>query len=165
MQKKTAWTQPHGKLKPRTLCCPRCRQKDRAMTTLLAPQLDTAYELRLGDSILGKRKADEALYALKTQFKPQSVGTFKPGSLQLDAQRNQVSRTFRPLIQPEQKPSFLRSSRVVRHPHQEAPEASQDMQKQKLAMGIKIRTFCASWPPACCGTCTSCTGMYLGLPR
>lgn len=60
------------------------------MTALPAPQLDTAYELRLGDSILGKRKADEALYALKTQFKPQSVGTFRPGSLQLDAQRNQV---------------------------------------------------------------------------
>lgn len=79
------------------------------MTTLLAPQFDVAYELRLGDSILGKRKADEALYALKTQFKPQSVGTFKPGSLQLDAQRNQVLHTLRPLFHSEQEPSLLLS--------------------------------------------------------
>ena len=68
------------------------------MNALLAPQLDTAYELRLGDSILGKRKADEALYALKTQFKPQSAGTFKAGSLRLDPQRNQVNKLAGPLI-------------------------------------------------------------------
>ncbi|KAK9818777.1 hypothetical protein WJX74_005598 [Apatococcus lobatus] len=60
------------------------------MAALLGPQLDTAYELRLGNSILGKRKADEALYALKTQFKPQSAGTFKAGTLQLDHQKNQA---------------------------------------------------------------------------
>lgn len=60
------------------------------MATAVSPQVDTTYELRLGDSILGKRKADEALYTLKTQFKPQSAGTFRPGSLQLDSQRNQA---------------------------------------------------------------------------
>ncbi len=60
------------------------------MAAAAAPQTGTAYKLRLGDSVLGKRKADEALYLLKTQFKPQSAGTFRAGNLQLDAPAHQV---------------------------------------------------------------------------
>ena len=61
------------------------------MAAVHAPQTGVSYELRLGDGVLGKRKADEALYTLKTQFKPQSAGTFRPGNLQLDAQGHQAS--------------------------------------------------------------------------